>query len=230
MSRFSFKKTAILVIILALPGFLYYLLQEKGKNRYHPLPVFGPKEAASTFHSVRGRQIPDTIYHRVNRFSLVNQNADTVDFYADTVKISIVNFFYTRCGENCDEILKEMARVRDRFKDNKLLRFISISVDPEDKPNALQDYAAKYAAEAPQWNFLSGDTAVVYPAARQGFLVDALNDSTKTGNFIYSPLIILIDPQKRIRGYYNPKVKEERDKLMDEIKVLIVEELRKVKE
>jgi len=229
MGRFSFKKTAILVIILALPGFLYYLLQEKGKNRYHPLPVFGPKEVASTFHTYRGRQIPDTIYHRVNDFSLVNQNADTVNFYADTAKISVVNFFYTRCGESCDEILKEMAEVRDRFKDNKLLRFISISVDPEDTPQVLEDFAAKYNAETPQWNFLSGDTAVVYPAARKGFLVDALKDGTKAGSFIYSPLIMLIDPQKRIRGYYDPKMKEQRDKLTDEIKVLIVEELRKIK-
>lgn len=230
MSRFSLKKIAILVIILALPGFLYYLLQEKGKNRYHPLPVFGPKEAASTFHTIRGKQIPDTIYHRVSDFSLLNQNADTVDFYTDTVKLSVVNFFYTSCGENCDEILKEMARVRDRFKDNKLIRFISISVDPADKPPVLRKFAEKYDAEVPKWNFLSGDTAVVYSAARKGFLVDALIDSTKAENFIYSPLIMLIDPQKRIRGYYNPKVKEERDKLMDEIKVLIVEELRKIKE
>src|SRR5690606_7162233 len=127
MIKFSLKKALILVIVFVLPGFLYYLLQEKGENRYHPLPVFGPKKTASTFHTRRGRQIPDTIYHQINGFSLLNQKGDVIDFAADTSKISVVNFFYTRCGDNCDLILKEMARQRDRFKENKLLRFVSIS-------------------------------------------------------------------------------------------------------
>ena len=68
----------ILAAILVMPGFLYYLLQDQGKNRYRPLPIFGPKVVASTFHSVRGKQIPDTIYHVVDDFVLTNQKGDTV--------------------------------------------------------------------------------------------------------------------------------------------------------
>ena len=61
--KFPIFKILILVTILAVPGFLYYLLQAKGKNRYKPLPVYGPKEVAATFTTKRRKKIPDTIFH-----------------------------------------------------------------------------------------------------------------------------------------------------------------------
>ena len=64
------KKILILVLILALPGFLYYLLTVKGKNRYHALAKFGPKEIAKTTHRVKGKDVPDTIYHTLSDFKL----------------------------------------------------------------------------------------------------------------------------------------------------------------
>ena len=48
------KKISILVLILAVPGFLYYLLTVKGKNRYHSLPKFGPKTITKTTHKSTG--------------------------------------------------------------------------------------------------------------------------------------------------------------------------------
>ncbi|HCN84178.1 MAG TPA: electron transporter, partial [Sphingobacteriaceae bacterium] len=65
-NSFPVKKILILVTILAVPGFLYYLLQDKGKNRYHPLSYFGPKQLANTFHTTRGKKIPDTVYHTIS--------------------------------------------------------------------------------------------------------------------------------------------------------------------
>ena len=80
MKDFSIKKILILVTILAVPGFLYYLLKECGKNRYKPLAIYGPKVVAKTTHSLRGTAIPDTIYHTISDFKLLNQLGDTVSF------------------------------------------------------------------------------------------------------------------------------------------------------
>jgi protein SCO1 len=74
----ALKKILILVIVLAVPGFLYYLLTAEGKNRYKPLPIFGPKRLAGTYHHVKGRNIPDTLYHTLPDFSLTDQNGDPV--------------------------------------------------------------------------------------------------------------------------------------------------------
>ncbi|MFD2148108.1 hypothetical protein [Mucilaginibacter antarcticus] len=80
-------------MILALPGFLYYLLNTKGKNRYKPLPYFGPKEMSGTSHKFHGEVIPDTTYHQLPAFKLVDQNGDTVSSESLANKIFIVNFF-----------------------------------------------------------------------------------------------------------------------------------------
>ena len=228
-STSSFKKIIILVILLAVPGLLYYLLQEKGKNRYHPLGIFGPKQVAATFHTKRGKQIPDTIYHTVRDFKLTDQDGENFSFPADSQRITVVNFFFSRCPSFCSIMNTEMGRVASQYSKNSMLRFISITVDPDfDTPGVLKAYSAKYNLPKGKWQFLTGPQDSIFQLARQDFLVDAIRDSTQANNFIHSPMLILLDPQKRIRGYYNSTNKEQVNKLSDEIKVLITEELRRV--
>ena len=83
MAKFSLiKKVPILVMILIVPGFLYYLLTVKGKNRYHPLPKFGPKVLAKTSHKVNGKVVPDTIYHTLSDFHLIDQDGKPVSLHS----------------------------------------------------------------------------------------------------------------------------------------------------
>ena len=132
----SLKKIAILTAILAVPAFLYYFLQEKGKNRYQPLNIFGPKSVATSFHVKRGKRIPDTIYHAVKDFKLLNQEGRFISLDVKD-RLTVVNFFYTRCPLLCSLGNKEMARVAKRFEKNKRLQFFSITVDPHfDTPSA----------------------------------------------------------------------------------------------
>ena len=233
MSKTSFplKKILILVTILTVPGFLYYLLQEKGKNRYKPLGKFGPKEVASTFHTVRGKQIPDTVYHTISNFQLINQDGKSVSFPSNRNQITVVNFFFTRCPAFCPAMNREMAKVVKLYEKNHMLHFLSITVDPDyDTPEVLKQYAKQYHISSNKWSFLTGPQPLIYKLAQKDFLVDALKDTTQANNYIHSPMLILLDSQKRIRGYYDSTDKEQVDKLVDEIKVLITEELRNVKD
>lgn len=232
LPSFPVKKILVLLILLVVPGSVYYLLKAKGENRYRPLSIYGPKQPASTFHTKRGKQVRDTIYHQIRSFSLQNQNNETVKFPADSNQITVVNFFFSRCPTFCTNMNKEMARVAKIYNGNRLMRFISISVDPEyDTPATLNSYSAPYIKENKKWDFLTGDKTFIHSLAREDFLVDALQDTTKKVNFIHSPMLVLIDPQKRIRGYYDSTGgNEQMNLLVDEIKVLIAEELRSVKD
>jgi len=226
-NKFSLKKILILVTVLAVPGFLYYLLQEKGKNRYRPLAIYGPKQVAATFHTKRGVKIPDTIYHTISDFGLVNQVGDSVLFPPDSSQITVVNFFFSRCTSVCPLMNEQMARIAAAYPDNRLIKLYSISVDPEhDTPAALAAYAERYKADPRKWSFLTGKKDYIYTLAKKDFLVDAMKDSA--GNIVHSSMLILVDPKKRIRGYYESTRKEQVDKLIDEIKVQIAEELRQV--
>lgn len=224
MSKLSLiKKILILVMILALPGFLYYLLTVKGKNRYHALPKFGPKEVAKTTHRVKGKDIPDTVYHTLNDFRLYDQDGKPVSLHSFDDKIFVANFFYTHCPTVCNVMNSNVDSLAQAWAKNKMVYFASITVDPErDSVKALNNYAKKFVP-VPKWSFLTGDTTTIYQLARQGFLVNALQ--TGKNDFIYSDKLILIDQHKRIRGYYSGASLTDVVRLNDEIKVLIAEEL-----
>jgi protein SCO1/2 len=227
------KKILILVTILAVPGFLYYLLQEKGKNRYKPLAIYGPKKVASTFHSVRGEKIPDTIYHLVKDFKLLNQKADTLSWKNYEGKVILLNLFYTSGSEyGVDVANKSIKGFAKAYAKNTMIHFIGLSMDSEnDKPAVLADYAKRISANAGKWDLLTGDSLQVNSLIKNGLLLDALkvNENGKT-KFTFSNMFVLLDSQHRIRGYYEATNQEAVSKLDDEIKVLVAEELRNMRD
>src|SRR5690606_7587203 len=154
-NKFPLKKVLILVAILAVPGFLYYLLQDKGKNRYRPLPIFGPKQVAATFHSVRGQEVPDTIYHTVKGFKMVNQDSDTVSLDDWQGKVVIAHLFYTQSqtkgGKAALGAFQELSRA---YQANKMVRLASISVNESDDVKLLAEFANSVSAKSPSWNLL----------------------------------------------------------------------------
>jgi protein SCO1/2 len=220
------KKIAILVLVLIVPGFLYYLLTAEGKNRYKPLQIFGPKPLAKTTHKVKDKDVPDTLFHTLNDFNLTDQNGQKVSLKTFDNKIFITNFFYTHCPSVCSQVNNNVSKLVSNYGKNKMVYFVSITVDPKrDSTGVLKNYGKSFKPASAKWLFLTGDTSTIYNLARKGFLVNAL----QTGNddFIYSDKLILIDQSKRIRGYYTGASVEEVNRLNDEIKVLISEELRK---
>lgn len=223
-------KFLILVSILAVPGFLFfYLLPQYAKNRYKRLPFFGDKQVAATFKMVRGEKIPDTVYHAVPDFNFENQLGDTISWDQYKDKIVIVNLFYVNSPITiANQNLKKIARGYSR---NKLIYFISISVDPLDGKTQLGTYSKKLDVSAYKWNFLSGDTSTVYPFVRNELRLDVVNHQHDAiGKIIYSNEVLLLDNERRIRGFYDATNDEAMAKLDDEIKVLIAEDLRGVKD
>jgi protein SCO1 len=229
MKRSPIKKVLILVSILAIPGFLFfYLLPHFAKNRYKSLPIFGEKVVATTFHSVKGKKIPDTIYHLVPDFKLVNQHKDTISWKSLENKIVVLNLF--QAGARSQQAIKYIKQLADGYEQKPLVKFLSLSVDPSDV-DKLKDLAANFNAKEGKWDFLAGDTAQTYPLIRQGLLLDVIANGTNgKRNFIFSNKIVLIDNLHRIRGIYDADDTGANAKLEDEIKVLIAEYLRNVKD
>ncbi len=226
-NKFPIAKILILVTILAVPGFLYYLLQAKGQNRYKPLPIYGPKLLSGTFKEKRGKKIADTTYHQIKDFKAINQNGEVFALNTIQKQLIVVNFFYSKCDKACPQVFKNLDWLFKEYQDNKMIRFISISVDPEtDTPETLSKAAKEHHAVAGKWDFLTADTAIVYPLANEQFFVNALKSED---GFVHSDKLILLDADHRIRGYYDGASAQEVKDFGDEIKVLITEELRKIK-
>jgi protein SCO1/2 len=221
------KKITILVLVLVVPGFLYYLLTAHGKNRYKPLAVFGPKQVAKTTHKGNnGKDVADTIYHTLPDFNLADQNGRPVSLKTLHNKIFVVNFFYTGCPTVCALMNRNVNVIDSFYTRNKMVYFLSITVNPkQDDVVALKKYAASFKDLSQKRLFLTGDTGTIYNLARKGFLVNALQ--TGPNDFVYSDKLVLIDKDKRIRGYYDGASTVDVERLNDEIKVLIADEIRK---
>lgn len=229
-NRFPILKILILVIILALPGFLYYLLQAKGKNRYKPLAIFGPKEIAATFHTVRGEKIPDTIYHQIPDVDFITSTGDSLRLRDVKKQLLIVNFFYAEDSVTTPKLNEQIKALFEEYKDNKIIHFLSISINPKfDTPIVLKNYAQKLGAKLGKWDVVTTDSATVFDLAKHQFYVNAVEIAGAKPQFICSDKLILLDANYRIRGYYDGTSVDETTRLSDESKVLIAEELRKIK-
>ncbi len=194
------------------------------------LPFFGPKKLA-----VNG----DTLYHQIGSFNLINQYKDTLSETIFNHKVTVVNFFFATCKTICPVMSKHLMHLQDSCihknqtldllhrisSDNtskKLdvtlasqpkIQFISITVNPAyDQPEVLLNYANTYKAKKGFWNFLTGSKEQIYALAKNDFLVNALENTSKSENtaytpsseeFIHSELMMLIDSNRRIRGLYN---------------------------
>jgi protein SCO1/2 len=173
------------------------------ENKYQQLPMLGGPE------------------HRIGDFNLVNANNQkiTIDDWND--KIVVADFFFTHCGTVCPKMTKNMKKVQDAFPADEQLVLNSFSIDPErDNPARLTSYASKYNIDQRNWNLITGDKREIYRLARKSFLVTATDGDGGDDDFIHSEQFVLIDKQKKIRGFYTGTDDEAVSQLISDIRKL----------
>lgn len=166
----------------------------------------------------------------VPAFSLIERTQQPFDHTDLTGSVWVANFIFTHCPGRCPLLSQRMARLQTTLRP-KPVRFLSFSVDPErDTPEVLQVYARRYRADDQRWIFLTGDRTAMYALIREGFRlgVEALapNDPRLTTHepIVHSNRFVLIDPQRRIRGYYRGDDTESVAQLLQDIETLMATE------
>lgn len=215
------KKIAILAAILIVPS-VFFLLLKTGKNHYNRLEIFGPKDPVT--HSVNGKEVTDTVYHTVADFNLIGPDSVRISDAVIRDKIYVADFFFTSCKTICPEMSIQMARIQHQFKNDPDVVLLSHTVDPEnDTPEVLKQYAVKMRAIPGKWYFLTGEKKDIYDLARHSYFITAMEGDGTVDDFIHSEQFVLVDKQRRIRGFYDGTDAFDIKRLMDEIKVLKVE-------
>lgn len=114
-----------------------------------------------------------------------------------------------------------MLRIHEHFKNNPSVKLLSHTIDPRhDTVGVLKDYATRLEVDTKQWSFLTGDRNVLL-LAQKGYLVSALEDKNEAGGFVHSGAFVLIDKQRRIRGYYDGTKPEKVDLLIKDMELLL---------
>ncbi|WDF68169.1 SCO family protein [Sphingobacterium oryzagri] len=223
----SKSKVILLALILLVPGFLYIAVNRLGSNQYVSLPVFGEKKLSGEMKRNWGREYPDTIFHTLADLQLVNYNNAKISFPGPDTTISIVHLFFTKDSAFSKLMMENVQALATRFQDNPRIGFYSISVDPAETDASIQQFLKPFKGfEKLHWKIGYQPSADIFDYAKHNLLIDAMVDPADAARFLISNQLVLVDSRKRIRGFYDVSQKGEVDRLEDEVKLLVVEEIR----
>lgn len=158
-------------------------------------------------------QIPD--YGPVPEFTFTERFGQQFGLADMRGKINVVDFIFTGCNGACPTMCAEMRELYDLYAHSDIVQFVSIDVDPEnDTPEVMREFLADYGVTDNRWNFLRAPIEDVQALAESGFHVS----SDFPG--MHSIKFILVDPDGRIRGYYNHVDAAAIDRLKQDIQTL----------
>ena len=223
------NRKAVLALMLAIvfPFAGYFIVKYYGENAVHmPARYFLPDSVV--VKEKNGKTVTDTIWHKVKNIEFTNQLGKKVSLNDLQGKILVVNFFFTRCPSICPGLARSMKRLQDSFKKNdSIVQFISISVDPEhDSVPQLRKFADRYNANHDTWWFVTGDKKDIYDFALQETKASIADTEVDTG-FIHTPLFFLLDRNRVVRGWYDGFDSVKQAQLVRDIPLLMLEKNKK---
>ena len=182
------------------------------------LPVYQPSAVSAALVSQEIRH--QKKYHTISNFSLTNQNGQTVTQDTYEGKIYVADFFFTTCQTICPIMTSNMVELQDKLANNPNVLLLSHTVMPEiDTVAQLKKYALQKKVNAAQWNLVTGSKQEIYDLARKQYLVAKENPDDPLG-LVHTENFVLIDTQKRIRGFYDGTQTQEIDRILHDIGVL----------
>jgi protein SCO1/2 len=150
-----------------------------------------------------------------------NQNGETItqEFYND--KIYVADFFFTTCPTICPIMTENMGYIQEKIKNDSDVLLLSFSVTPEiDTVEQLKKYSLEKNVIDSKWNLVTGNKKDIYNLARTSYLVAKTNGDGGKYDMIHTENFVLVDKEKRIRGFYDGTNSKEMDQLLNDIKIL----------
>ena len=155
---------------------------------------------------------------------MINQNGDTITNNEYEGKIYIADFFFTRCQNICIAMAYNMGELQEYYKNDDDILFLSHSVTPViDSISVLKEYANNKGVIDGKWNVTTGRKKHIYALARKSYFAVLDEGNGDENDFIHTEQFILVDKERRIRGYYDGTDKKEMKKLKEDV-VLLKEE------
>lgn len=197
----------------------YFFSKEVGtiKSKSLPYYVFEPKK-----NVLLETTEPSS---RVESFSFIDQGGDAFTEKETEGAIYVADYFFVECPGICKEMGGQLQRVYATFENEPKVKILSHTSKPEeDSVSVLMAYSNKMGAkDKSKWVFLTGDKKKLYDVARNQYhIVDELGDGGED-DFIHTERFVLVDKDKYIRGYYDGTDTVAVDKMMNDIRILLLE-------
>lgn len=212
-SKYKFFLVVLAVLSVIIISAIYSVLKPT-----EILPVYQPSEVNaelvdSTLHYKKK-------YHTIADFSLKNQNGETITQADYNDKIYVADFFFTTCQTICPVMTGHMVEIQEALKNDSDVLLLSHTVQPEvDTVAQLKKYALVKGVDDRKWNLVTGDKKQIYDLARKSYLA-AKDAPYSPYELIHTENFVLVDTEKRIRGFYDGTLPEDIERLLHDIAVL----------
>ena len=213
------KKYRVFILSMSVVSIAAILMFYNVLKPEEKLPIYQPNMVS--FQLVDSTVQHVKRFHKIKDFSLVNQNGEKVtnENYRD--KIYIADFFFTTCQGICPIMKENMIILQDEYKDDDQVYLLSHTVTPEiDTKEVLKKYSLEKGVIDSKWNLVTGDKKQIYNLARKSYLVAEDIEESELFEMIHTENFVLVDPERRIRGFYDGTDQESMNALIYDIKVL----------
>ncbi|SHI37137.1 protein SCO1/2 [Arenibacter nanhaiticus] len=217
LSYFSKLKSRgiALFIVSSIIVFLFYHALQPQKI----LPIYQP--AMVNFELVDTTMQHIKKYHTVADFSFLNQNGKQITQADYEGKIYIADFFFTTCPTICPIMTKNMADIQQKILNDEEVMLLSHTVTPDiDSVPQLKKYALEKGVLDHKWNLVTGDKKELYEMARKSYMAVKTDGDGGPYDMIHTENFILVDKERRIRGFYDGTKSEDMEKLLEDLEIL----------
>ncbi len=164
---------------------------------------------------------------QVTAFNFINQNGESFANADMQGKVCVVEYFFTTCKSLCPIMNDNMQKVYETFKNEPNFLIISHTCEPEvDSVPLLKEYSKRMNSDEKHWIFVTGRKDSLYNIARFSYGIDDPKNAVDDidDDFIHSQFFALVDKNGNVRGgVYDGTIKEEVEKLKQDIKDLLKE-------
>jgi len=164
--------------------------------------------------------------NKVQSFSFLDQNGETITNKNVEGKVYLAEFFFTTCRGICPKMNTNLRPVYEKYKNEPDFLILSHTVNPStDSVGRLKQYADSMGVKAPQWIFLTGAKDSLYLAARLSYLLDdpKNNVSPIDEQFIHTQFFALVDKNGYVRSIIDGLKKDEIAEMGKDIDELLKE-------
>ncbi|MGK4566616.1 SCO family protein [Flavobacterium sp. 3HN19-14] len=218
-----FKKYRIFFLTMLGFGVVFLSISYQLLRPKKTLPIMNPSD-------VNPEMVDSTVQyiaknHTIADFSFTNQNGKTITQKDYEGKIYVADFFFTTCQSICPKMTANLVDVQKAFLNNPKVMLLSHSVTPDtDNVAMLKKYAIEKGVVDSKWNLVTGDKKAIYGIARKSYLAVKTSTAAEMYDMVHTENFILVDTKRRIRGFYDGTKKEDIQKLISDIDLLLTEE------
>lgn len=213
-----FKKYKFFAVVMFVLSAIIIIMMMQIVKPEQKLRIYQPAQVDRALVDTTKQYVKK--YHTIADFALFNQNGETITQKDYEGKIYVADFFFTTCQTICPIMTDHMVKIQEAVKNDDHVLLLSHTVTPEiDDVSQLKKYALEKGVNDAKWNLVTGDRKDIYDLARKSYLV-AKDNPDEEYDLIHTENFVLVDTEKRIRGFYDGTDPDDIERLLKEIRIL----------